>query len=143
MTLTQSQPEPVSDAPVPPPPLDVPPLDAPVPDAALTNAAPAAVSGLDLGSIYLGGHGATVTAEDLRNQLIMAADHAMATEIDASGALSVGQAVLQLLIAARTEAAERDHDFLYTGASAAFRDRVVACQLADAIGLEIGKDISL
>lgn len=133
MISTLSQSEPVSDAAFTPPPLD----------AVLTNAAPAPVPALDLGTISLDGHGATVTAEDLRNQLIMAADHAMATEIDASGTLSVGQAVLQLLIAARAEAAQRDHDFIYTGASAAFRDRVVGCRLADAIGLEIGKDTSL
>lgn len=138
MTLTLSQPDPASDAPVPPPPSDACPSD-----ARPSDAGPAPVPATDFGTIRLGGHATTVTAEDLRNQLIMAADHAMTTEIDAGESLSVGQAVLQLLIAARAEAAERDHDFIYTDASAAFRDRVVACQLGDAIGLEIGKDTSL
>jgi anti-anti-sigma regulatory factor len=97
----------------------------------------------DLGTIRLIGHGSTTTAEDLRTQLVLASDAAEATTIDASEMLSVGQAVLQLLIAARHEAGLRNHRFHYTGASAAFSERVHGCQLANAIGLEIGKDVSL
>ncbi|CAN5518821.1 hypothetical protein BH10PSE14_BH10PSE14_24100 [soil metagenome] len=97
---------------------------------------------LDPGVIRLVGHGSTVTAEDLRTQLVLASDLAESTAIDASETLSVGQAVLQLLIAARHEAGLRNQPFHFTGASVAFSDRVQGCQLADAIGLETGKDIS-
>lgn len=96
----------------------------------------------DFGAIRLTGHGTTVTAEDLRTQLVVAFDLCNATTIDASESLSVGQAVLQLLIAARNEATAIARDFSFVGASAAFSDRVMSCQLADAIGLEIAKDIS-
>ncbi|CAH0356129.1 MAG: STAS domain-containing protein [Pseudomonadota bacterium] len=120
MTLTLSQPDPTSD-----------------PSVSEPNAV------TDFGTIRLHGHVSTVAAEDLRNQLIMAADHSGTTAIDASEVVSIGQAALQLLIAAKREATERDHDLHYTGASAAFRERVDACQLADAIGFETGKDDSL
>lgn len=97
----------------------------------------------DFGVIRLTGHGTTTTAEDLRTQMIVASELCDSTTIDASEALSVGQAVLQLLIAARRDASSRDHDYRIVGASPAFSERVVSCQLADTIGLEIEKDISL
>jgi len=97
----------------------------------------------DFGVIRLSGHGTTVTADDLRTQFVLASDYSATTAIDATELLSVGQAVLQLLIAARREASERDHRFHFIGASAAFSERVTSCQLADAIGLETAKDISL
>ena len=96
----------------------------------------------DLGTVRLTGHGSTVTAEELRTRLVLASDFAESTAIDASEMLSVGQAVLQLLIAARREAEPRNQRFAFTGASAAFSERVRGCQLADAIGLETGKDVS-
>lgn len=95
------------------------------------------------GAICLSGHGTTVTAIDLRAQLVAAIDGSAATAIDASEMLSVGQAVLQLLMAARREATEQDHHLHFVGASAAFSERVMGCQLADAIGLDAGKDFSL
>jgi len=94
----------------------------------------------DLGVIRLEGHATTVTAEDLRTQLVLASESEHGTAIDASELLSVGQAVLQLLIAARTEATAAKRPFQFTGASAAFSERVLGCQLADAIGLESEKD---
>ena len=97
----------------------------------------------DPGTIVLTGHATTVTAEAIRAELMLAADCASATAIDASELLSVGQAVLQLLIAAREDALQNDHLFHFTGASAAFSERVVGCQLAEAIGLEAGKEVSL
>jgi anti-anti-sigma regulatory factor len=96
----------------------------------------------DLGAVCLSGHATTVTAEDLQARLVAASDYADATQIDASELLSVGQAVLQLLIAARTEADVRERSFGFVAASAAFSERVTSCQLADAIGLEAGKDIT-
>jgi anti-anti-sigma regulatory factor len=97
----------------------------------------------DPGAVRLTGHGTTVSAEELRNRLVQAADAGATTAIDASEMLSVGQAVLQLLIAAQAEAASGSRKLHFTGASAAFSERVVGCQLADAIGLEIEKDLSL
>ncbi|EIZ78696.1 hypothetical protein WSK_2744 [Novosphingobium sp. Rr 2-17] len=96
----------------------------------------------DSSTIRLSGHGTTIVAEDLLTQCVGASDLRDSTAIDASEALSVGQAVLQVLIAARREADARGHAYRFVSASAAFSDRVNSCQLADAIGLEIGKDVS-
>jgi anti-anti-sigma regulatory factor len=96
----------------------------------------------DLGTICLSGHATTVTAEDLQTRLVAASDYSDATKIDASELLSVGQAVLQLLLAARREATARERSFGFVAASAVFSERVTSCQLADAIGLEAGKDDS-
>lgn len=89
-------------------------------------------------SLRLPAHGTTVTAEDLRVRLVLAADHDDAVEVDASDVESVGQAVLQLLVAARTEAEANGHPFRILNPSQAFVERVTSCRLADAIGLETG-----
>jgi anti-anti-sigma regulatory factor len=89
-------------------------------------------------SVRLPAHGTTVTAEDLRVQLVVAADVDDVVEVDASQAESVGQAVLQLLVAARAEAAANGQAFRITNPSQAFIERVTSCRLADAIGLETG-----
>ncbi|MBO9623705.1 MAG: STAS domain-containing protein [Sphingomonas sp.] len=89
-------------------------------------------------SLRLPAHGTTVTAEDLRVRLVLAADFDDVLEIDASEVESVGQAVLQLLVAARAEAAGNGQPFRITNPSPAFVDRVTRCQLADVIGLETG-----
>lgn len=89
-------------------------------------------------ALRLPAHGTTVTAEDLRVRLVLAADLDDAIEIDASEVESVGQAVLQLLVAARTEAASNGLEFRIANPSPAFVDRVNRCQLAAAVGLETG-----
>jgi anti-anti-sigma regulatory factor len=89
-------------------------------------------------SLRLPAHGTTVTAEDLRVRLVLAADFDDTVEIDASEVESVGQAVLQLLVAARAEAAGTGHGFRIVNPSPAFIDRVSRCRLAEAIGLETG-----
>jgi anti-anti-sigma regulatory factor len=89
-------------------------------------------------ALRLPAHGTTVTAEDLRVRLVLAADLDDAIEIDASEVESVGQAVLQLLVAARTEAASNGLEFRIANPSPAFVDRVNRCQLGAAIGLETG-----
>lgn len=89
-------------------------------------------------NLRLPAHGTTVTAEDLRVRLVLAADLDDAIEIDASEVESVGQAVLQLLVAARAEAASNGLDFRIANPSPAFVDRVNRCQLGAAIGLETG-----
>jgi anti-anti-sigma regulatory factor len=89
-------------------------------------------------ALRLPAHGTTVTAEDLRVRLVLAADLDDAIEIDASEVESVGQAVLQLLVAARAEAVAGGQEYRITNPSPAFVDRVNRCQLGAAIGLETG-----
>lgn len=113
------------------------------PEASEPQLEPVAVADSVPGVIKLTGHATTVTAEGLRAELVLAAEGAATTAIDASELLSVGQAVLQLLIAAREDAVQHDHPFHFTGASAAFSERVLGCQLAESIGLTAGKEVSL
>ena len=84
-------------------------------------------------------HGTTVTAEELRVRLVLAADLDDEMEIDASEVESVGQAVLQLLVAGRTEAASANIPFRIANPSPAFVDRVSRCGLGGAIGLVTGE----
>jgi len=93
----------------------------------------------DDGAIRLPAHGTTVTAEDLRIHLVLAADYRERTEVDASGVESIGQAVLQLLVAARRDAAQAGQPFAILDPSPAFVTRVTAACLADAIGLQTEK----
>ncbi|MBB5710734.1 STAS domain-containing protein [Sphingomonas xinjiangensis] len=90
------------------------------------------------GAVRLPAHGTTVTAEDLRVGLVLAADRNDAIEVDASDVESVGQAVLQLLVAARNEASAAGQDFRIVNPSQAFVERVTSCHLAHAVGLETG-----
>lgn len=94
------------------------------------------ITGSDSGPVRLPAHGTTVTAEDLRVRLVLAADLDGRVEIDASEVESVGQAVLQLLLAARAEADGNGQAFSILSPSRAFVDRVTACRLADELGLE-------
>lgn len=91
------------------------------------------------GVIRLTGHGTTVTAEDLRSELVLASDCA-GTAIDASEMHSVGQAVLQVLVAARNDALLHAQPFHFTATSDAFAERVNRCQLAESIGMDAGKE---
>lgn len=88
--------------------------------------------------LRLPAHGTTVTAEDLRVQLVLAADQKDVIEVDASEVESVGQAVLQLLVAARSEASAGGQDFRIVNPSQAFVERVRSCHLAHAVGLDSG-----
>ena len=58
----------------------------------------------EVGPIRLPVHNSTVAAEDLRVRLVIAADFESRVEVDASQVESIGQAVLQLLIATKAEA---------------------------------------
>jgi anti-anti-sigma regulatory factor len=89
-------------------------------------------------ALRLPAHGTTVTAEDLRVRLVLAADFDDTLEIDASEVESVGQAVLQLLVAAKAEAVRNDQQFRIANPSPAFVDRVSRCRLAEVLGLETG-----
>lgn len=94
----------------------------------------------DAGPIRLLAHNSTVAAEDLRVRLVIAADFNGRIEVDASEVESIGQAVLQLLIAARTEAQQNGMPFEILNPSRAFTERVNACCLADALGLVTEKE---
>lgn len=87
-------------------------------------------------SLRLPAHCTTVTAEDVRVRLVLAADLDGRLEIDASDVQSIGQAVFQLLLAARVEAQRSAQSFSIVHPSAAFVQRAQTCCLADALGLE-------
>ena len=87
-------------------------------------------------SLRLPAHCTTVTAEDVRVRLVLAADLDGHIDIDASRVESIGQAVLQLLLAARVEAQHAAQSFAILQPSAAFLERVRACCLAEPLGLE-------
>jgi anti-anti-sigma regulatory factor len=101
----------------------------------LPDASPPDASPPDDRSLVLPAHGSTVTAEDLRVRLVLASDFDGAMAVDASAVESVGQAVLQLLVAAKAEADAQGQSFSISNPSPAFVDRVTACGLAAAIGL--------
>ena len=88
-------------------------------------------------SLRLPAHCTTVTAEETRIRLVLAADLDAAIEVDASEVESIGQATLQLLVAARAEAGGSGQRFAVVNPSPAFVSRVGACCLADAIGLDL------
>lgn len=76
-----------------------------------------------------------VMAEDLRAGLVLAADHEAAILIDASETLSIGQAALQLLIAARQETDRMKIPFAIENAQPALVARICALGLGDMLGL--------
>ena len=85
-------------------------------------------------------HGTTVTAEDLRVRMVLASDFDGEILVDASEVESIGQAVLQLLLAAKAEADGNGQNFAIRDPSPAFVDRVKACGLAGAIGLNVEEE---
>jgi anti-anti-sigma regulatory factor len=94
-------------------------------------------------AVHLPANGTTVTAEELRNQLVCAAEIAEATIIDGSAVQTIGQAVLQLLVAARRGAAAAGKRCEIINPSTPLLDAARACCLAEAIGLESGKALAL
>ena len=84
----------------------------------------------------------TVTAEDVRVRLVLSFDLDERTDVDASAVANIGQAGLQLLLAARAESDRVGQPFSVTNPSAAFIDRVNKCCLASAIGVVLEKDIA-
>jgi anti-anti-sigma regulatory factor len=93
-------------------------------------------------AVHLPVHGTTVCAEELRTNLVFAAAFKPATIIDAAGVESIGQAVLQLLVAACAGARRDNRPFSIINPSVAFIDRIDRCCLAEAVGLDSGKGIS-
>ncbi|WP_298675659.1 STAS domain-containing protein [uncultured Sphingomonas sp.] len=83
----------------------------------------------------------TVSAPALRDSLLaaMAGDGAIA--VDASAVENIGQAVLQILVAACAEARGAGRAFAIIDPSPAFVERVTRCRLAAAVGLETGDSL--
>lgn len=91
-------------------------------------------------SLRLPVHGNTMAAEDLKVRLVLAADLDEQMHIDASQVESVGQCVLQLLVAAHAEAERQSLEFEIINPSPAFVERVVGCGLAKMLSPEARKD---
>lgn len=87
------------------------------------------------GTIRLPANLTTVLAEDLRARLVLAADRDEEILIDAGDVESIGQAGLQLLIAARNEADRLGLPFAIDNLSDALATRLTALGLADALAL--------
>lgn len=85
---------------------------------------------------------ATTTAEELRNQLVCAAELGGATVIDASAVQTIGQAVLQLLVATRRSAVADGKPCDIIGASPALLAIASACCLAQELGFDTGKALA-
>jgi anti-anti-sigma regulatory factor len=92
------------------------------------------------GNVLLPANCGTAAAEELRVQLLIAGTGVDGTRIDAGGVQTVGQAVLQLLIAARREAAAAGRPFGYVASSQAFVEQVARCCLTDALGIETARE---
>jgi len=88
------------------------------------------------GPVTLPPHGSTVIAEDLRVRLVLASDVDGDIEVDGSQVESLGQAVIQLLLAAREEAGRAGAAFTIANPSPALSQRLGACGLARHFGLE-------
>lgn len=82
-------------------------------------------------------NGTTVSAEELRVQLVLALDASDSVTIDASGVENIGQAVLQLLVAAASEARATEKPFTIINPTSAFTERVSRCRLAEPLGLKL------
>lgn len=106
------------------------------------NSAPSLPDPLpDAAPIRLPANANTVAAEELQVRLVLAADRGDAMRIDAASVESVGQAVLQLLAAARIEADAHGLAFSIEAPSEAFLARVAACRLTGPLGLEAQEDV--
>lgn len=88
------------------------------------------------GTVALPPHGTTVVAEDLRVRLVMACDADGDIVVDGADVESVGQAVLQLLIATREEAERNGAGMTIANPSQPLRQRLSACGLSAMFGLE-------
>lgn len=93
--------------------------------------------------VHLPANGATVTASALRERLIDAFEQGGATVIDGSAVQTIGQAVLQLMLAGRHQAAAAGTTWDIINASPSLVEMAQSCCLAEAIGLDLGKALAL
>lgn len=100
------------------------------------------LDGMDTGGpIVLPANLSTVMAEDLRVRLVFAADHDEAIILDAEATESIGQACLQLLIAAKREAERLELPFALEKLGDAVAARLTSLGLIDALGLRGNSDL--
>ena len=92
-------------------------------------------------TIHLPAHGTTVTAEDLKVRLVLAANLGDRVNVDASRVESVGQAVLQLLIAARSDARDAGRVFEIVNPSPSFTARIAALGLNHTLAITAEEDV--
>ncbi|WP_242139732.1 MULTISPECIES: STAS domain-containing protein [unclassified Sphingomonas] len=97
--------------------------------------------GIMVDQICLPAHGTTVTAEDLKVRLVLAANFGERVTIDASSVESVGQAVLQLLIAARIDSQAAGRAFAIVNPSPAFAARISALGLNHTLAIGAEEDV--
>lgn len=88
-------------------------------------------------------HAGTAVAEDWRVRLVIAADSGAGIRVDATDTLSIGQAVLQLMAAARAETRATGQDFAIDHLDPALCQRLVQLGLAECLGLDANKDCAL
>lgn len=93
----------------------------------------------DDGRIHLPPNVSTVMAEDLRAGLVLAADHEEAIIVDAAETTSIGQAALQLLVAAKFEADQLAIPFIIENARPELVERIAMLGLADLLGISSQK----
>lgn len=86
-------------------------------------------------TIVLPPHCGTAAAEDLLARLVIASDREQDITVDASAVESIGQAIMQLLLAARIDAEHMDQMVTIMDPSPAFMERVDLCRLSDALGV--------
>lgn len=79
--------------------------------------------------------GSTATASATRDALASALEHDGGCHVDASEVESIGQATLQVLLAASRAAEQAGVPFEIINPSAPFLERVNACRLASLLGL--------
>nr|WP_246586949.1 STAS domain-containing protein [Stakelama flava] len=92
-------------------------------------------------TIVLPVNGSTVNGEELKVRLVLATDLGGEVIVDAGEVESVGQAMVQLLLAGRAEADANGHPFTIINASPAFRTRIEALGLAGPLGLATEEEI--
>jgi anti-anti-sigma regulatory factor len=86
-------------------------------------------------------HCLTTDAEDLRVRLVIAADQGDGIVVDATDTQTIGQAVLQLLVAARAEAVATGQAFVIDHLDPVLAARLGGFGLTEALGL--GKEFDL
>lgn len=84
----------------------------------------------------------TVMVEDLRARLVLAADRDAAILIDASQTQTIGQAGLQLLLAAQAEAERLNIPFAIENPRPELAARIVSLGLAAVLGVAPQEDMS-
>lgn len=87
--------------------------------------------------VKLPANAVTASAESLRAQLVSLLDGPGPAVIDASEVENLGQAVLQLIVAAQAQALAAGQSLEITNPSPAFIERVEQCRLSERIGLQL------